>query len=93
VLIHAYDCEAAKGIIAAGRDDTREFDAVQLDRLDNFVAELKKHGIYCDLSLNASRAYRAGDGVRDYPLIGSAKALTYFDPRLMSYRRSTPASC
>jgi hypothetical protein len=76
-----------RGFIAAGRDDTREFDAAQFDRLDNFVAQLKKHGIYCDLNLNVSRTYKAGDGVRDYQLIGSAKAVTYFDPRLIELQK------
>ena len=87
VRIHSFDVEAPKGIIAAGRNDTREFDAQQLDQLDYFVAELKKRGIYCDLNLNVSRTYKAGDGVRDYQLIGTGKALTYFDSRLIELQK------
>ena len=41
-----------RGIIASGRNDSRTFDAQQLDRLDFMVAELKKRGIYVDLNLN-----------------------------------------
>jgi hypothetical protein len=53
----------------------------EIDRLDFFVAELKKQGIYSDLNLNVSRTYKAGDGARDYELIGAAKGLTYGDRR------------
>ena len=87
VRLHFFDVEAPKGIIAPNRDDTRAFDPEQLDRLDFFVAELKKFGIYSDLNLNVGRRYKAGDGVRDYQLIGDAKALTLFDPRLIELQK------
>lgn len=87
VRLHFVDVEAPKGIIAAGRGDTRGFDAEQLDRLDYFIAELKKRGIYSNLNLLVGRTYKAGDGVRDYQLIGGAKALTYFDPRLIELQK------
>jgi hypothetical protein len=87
VRLHMVDQEAPKGIIAPGREDTRSFDAEQLDRLDFFIAELKKHGIYSNLNLNVSRGYKAGDGVYDYNLIGRGKALTYFDPRLIELQK------
>ena len=41
----------------------------QLDRLDFFVAELKKRGIYTNLNLNVGRTYKEGDGVPDYDVI------------------------
>jgi hypothetical protein len=87
VRLHFLDLEAPKGIIAPNRDDTRAFDPEQLDRLDFFIAELKKRGIYSDLNLNVGRTYKAGDNVRDYQLIGTAKALTYFDPRLIELQK------
>ncbi|MFB3829898.1 MAG: hypothetical protein ACE15B_24225 [Bryobacteraceae bacterium] len=87
VRLHFVDLEAPKGIIAAGRDDTREFDAEQLDRLDFFIAELKKRGIYSNLNLNVGRKYKAGDGVRDHALIGYAKALSFFNPRLIELQK------
>src|SRR5581483_11046840 len=55
VRLHSFDVEAPRGIIAAGRGDTQRFDAEQLDRLDFFVAALKRHGIYVDLNLNVGR--------------------------------------
>lgn len=81
VRLHFVDKVAPEGIIAQG-DDTRRFDAEQLDRLDFFFAELKKHGIYSDLNLHVGRRFKPGDGVRESDLIVWGKALSYFDPRL-----------
>jgi hypothetical protein len=69
------------------RADTRSLDRDHMDRFDFFVAELKKRGIYVDLNLNVGRSYKAGDGVKDAGLLGFAKALTYFDDRLLTLER------
>lgn len=87
VRFHFLDRPAPAGLIDPRRDDTRALDPAQLDRFDFFVAELKKRGIYADINLNVGRTYKAGDGVQDYELIGFAKALTYFDPRLLELQR------
>lgn len=87
VRFHFLDRPAPQGLIDARRDDTRALDPAQLDRLDFFVAELKKRGIYTNLNLNVGRTYKAGDGVRDCELLGFAKALTYFDPRLIELQK------
>lgn len=87
VRFHFFDRPAPNGIINARRDDTRELDGEQLDRLDYFVAQLKERGIYTDLNLNVARSYKPGDGVRDHEYLGFAKALTYFDPRLLELQR------
>lgn len=86
VRLHFIDLAAPRGIIAAG-NDSRSFDAQQLDRLDFLVAELKKRGIYIDLNLNVGRSYRAGDGVRDYDKIRWAKGLVLYDPRLIELQK------
>ncbi len=86
VRFHFLDQPAPAGILARG-DNTRALDPERMDRLDFFIAELKKWGIYADLNLNVARRYKAGDGVRDYELLGFAKALTYFDPRLLELQR------
>jgi hypothetical protein len=65
------------------RDDTDRFDPDAIDRLDFFIAEFKKRGIYTNLNLNVSRQYKPGDGVRDAKLLGYAKSATYFNPRLI----------
>ena len=87
VRLHFLDRTAPAGLVDARRDDTRALDPAQLDRLDCFVAELKKRGIYTDLNLNVGRTYKPGDGVRDHQLLGFAKALTYFDERLLELQR------
>jgi hypothetical protein len=87
VRFHFFDQRAPGGIIDATRNDTRALDPAQLDRLDRFVFELKKCGIYTDLNLNVARQYKPGDGVRDAELLGFAKALTHFDPRLIELQK------
>ncbi len=55
VRFHHMDMfNAPAGIFAK---DGRTLDAEQLDRLDYFIAELKKNGIYADLNLHVSRTY------------------------------------
>jgi hypothetical protein len=74
-------------LIDNSRADTRALDREHMELFDFFVAELKKRGIYVDLNLNVGRTYKAGDGVKDAPLLGFAKALTYFDDRLLTLQR------
>ena len=87
VRMHFLDRVAPMGILDAARADTRALDPEQMDRLDFFIAELKKRGIYVDLNLNVARTYKSGDGVRDAELLGFAKATTYFDERLLALQR------
>jgi hypothetical protein len=87
VRFHFLDRTAPNGLVDNSRNDTRALDPKQLDRLDFFIAELKKRGIYSNLNLNVGRVYKAGDGVRDHEIIGFAKAMTYFDERLLELQR------
>lgn len=87
VRLHFLDLPAPRGIIDSTKDDSRSFDAGQLDRLDFLVAELKKRGIYVDLNLNVGRSYKAGDGVQDVSRIQWGKGLTLFDPRLIELQK------
>jgi hypothetical protein len=87
VRFHFLDRPAPRGVLAANRDDTRALDPEMMDRLDWFVAELKRRGIYSNLNLNVARGYKPGDGVKDHELLGFAKALTFFDPRLLELQR------
>lgn len=79
--------EKPAGLIAGDRNDTRVLDPERLDRLDFFVAELKRRGIYVNLNLNVGRNYRPGDGVPDHDLIGVAKGMTYIGERLLELQR------
>lgn len=87
VRFHFLDVLSPRGILDARRDDTRALDQTQVDRLDFFVAELKGRGIYTNLNLNVAHPYKPGDGVPDCELLGFAKAVTYFDPRLLELQK------
>jgi hypothetical protein len=87
VRLHFVDKWAPTGITDGSKDDTRSFDAQQLDRLDFLVSELKKNGIYMDLNLNVGRAYKEGDGVPGASNLQWAKSLTLYDKRLIELEK------
>ena len=66
---------------------TRELFAPQLDKLDYFISELKKAGIYTDLNLNVGRTFRKDDGVPEYEALGFAKAVTLFDDHIIELQK------
>jgi hypothetical protein len=75
------------GLIDRNQNHTQSFDPQQLDRLDFFISELKKRGIYTNLNLNVGRTYKEGDGVPDYELIRQAKGMTFIGQRLLELQR------
>ena len=87
VRLHFLDLAAPRGLIDPGRDDTRGFEPQQLDRLDFWIGELKKRGIYIDLNLNVGRSYKEADGVKDADKIRWAKGLTFFNRRLIELQK------
>ena len=87
VRLHFLDLAAPRGIIDNTKEDTRSFDKDQLDRLDFWIAELKKRGVYIDLNLNVGRSYKPGDGVQDADKIRWGKGLTFYDPRLIELQK------
>ena len=88
VRLHFFDRPFPNGVIDPSRGDTQHLDDGALDRLDTFVFELKKRGVYTDLNLNVARAYKKGDGVKDAELLGFAKALTHYDPRIIELEKA-----
>ena len=80
---HHLDADWGQCLFISKTNDTRAFDAGNLDRLDYFIAELKKRGIYTSLTMNVHRHFKEGDGVRDWKLLGIGKGATYFHPRLI----------
>jgi hypothetical protein len=66
---------------------TRELFAPQLDKLDYFISELKKAGVYSDINLNVGRTYRKDDGVPEYEYLGFAKAVTLFDDHIIELQK------
>lgn len=87
VRIHHLDWRTPRGIIDSRYPDSRHIDPEMLDRLDMFVAQLKRRGIYTDLNLNIARAFQEADGVKDADRLGFAKSVTYFDPRLIELQK------
>lgn len=87
VRFHFLDASWSGNLFIEGRSDTRALDAGQLDRLDRFVWELKKRGIYTNLNLNVGRNFRKDDGVKDYEYLGLAKVVNYFDERIGELHR------
>ena len=68
-------------------DHTRELYPPQLDKLDYFINELKKQGIYTNINLNVGINYRKGDGVPEYEYLGLAKAVTLFDDHIIELQK------
>ncbi|MCU0315406.1 MAG: carbohydrate binding domain-containing protein [Fimbriimonadaceae bacterium] len=69
---------------------TRRLDPVSVDRLDCFVAELKKNGIYSNMNLLVSRTFVAADGLPpeietvDWKMQGT---IAMFDPALIALQK------
>jgi hypothetical protein len=80
---HHLDAAWGYGLFPSQTNQTRAFDPEHLDRLDFFLAELKKRGIYVSLTMNVLRRFKEGDGVRDWRLLGYGKGATYFNQRLI----------
>ena len=87
VRIHHYEGQAAPIGIWKGKNYNvarpNEFDPDQLEKLDFFVSELIKRGIYIDFNLHVARKISDADG---FP--GAArfpekdKGIAYFEPKL-----------
>ncbi len=67
---------------------TRHLNPTTLDRLENFIAALKRNGIYADINLHVSRTFEPMDGVPDADSIRNfAKGVSYFDPILIALQK------
>ena len=71
---------------------SQQFDADALDRIDYFIAELKKRGIYVYLDLLDYRQFRTADGVKHgdeftHNWQGSMKGASIFDERMIELQK------
>ncbi len=71
---------------------SRQFDAEALDRIDYFIAQLKRRGIYVYLDLLDYRWFRTADGVEQgdqftHNWAGSMKGASIFDPRMIELQQ------
>jgi Carbohydrate binding domain len=76
------------GTIFLYRAGTRSLQATTLDRLDFFIAQLKKNGIYVNMNLNVSREFKRADGVIGADSLSDfGKGVTLFDPWIQFLQR------
>jgi len=63
--------------------DTRHLNTAMLGRLEKYIAEMKKNGIYVNVNLHVSRTFNSRDGVAGADSIADyGKAVSYFDRSL-----------
>jgi len=79
-------------LIDYARGTSQEFNADALDRVDYFVSELKKRGIYVYLDLLDYRWFRTADGVKHgdeftHNWQGSMKGASIFDERMIELQK------
>jgi hypothetical protein len=85
---HLDNSWSTTGSLFGGLSDTRHLNATNLDRLEKFIAELKGNGIYVDMNLLVSRAFKKTDGVPDADSLDDmAKGYTYYDPILIALQK------
>lgn len=89
--LHAFDGSYG-GLIDYGKGTSQEFDAAALDRMDFFIAELKRHGIYVYMDLLDYRMFRTADGVAHgdeftHNWDGSMKGASIFDARMIELQK------
>ncbi len=89
VRLHFLDASwgQKRSLLANQQNHTRTLALEQLDKLDYFIAELKKAGVYANLNLNVGRIYREGDHVPEHQLLYLAKGVTLFDERLIELQK------
>jgi hypothetical protein len=72
---------------AYGRTTDR-LDPKAMERLDWFVFQLKRHGIYVDVNLHVTRQFGAQDGFPDTDKIDDAgKVVGYFEPGMIARQK------
>ncbi len=88
IRLHHMDNPWSAGSLFEQGNDTRHLNPATLDRLEFFLGELKKNGVYADINLHVSRTFRPADGVAgadSLPQFG--KGITYFDPQLIALQK------
>lgn len=80
--------EGDAGSLFIGGKGTRSLNPQTLDKLEFFIAQLKKNGIYVNMNLNVSRTFTTLDGVQGADsLVDFAKGATLFDPVLIELQK------
>jgi hypothetical protein len=75
-LIRLHHIDERGGVIDLDKPNSRQLVAARLRKLDWWIHQAKKSGIYIYLSLLDYRRFKEGDGVVNAEAIGRARALT-----------------
>jgi len=92
-MLRLHSMDGRSGPLIDYRDGTsRQFDPDALDRIDFFVAELKKRGIYVYMDLLDYRWFRTADGVKHgdefaHNWQGSMKGASIFDQGMIELQK------
>ncbi len=90
VRVHHLDtARSPNGIWKADTADKQDFDRERLDRLDYFIAALKKNGIYTNINLKVGRKTVEADGVPHADELPTYdKGPDHFYPRLIEIQKN-----
>ncbi len=92
-MLRLHSMDSRSGALINYREGTsQQLDPQVLDRIDFFVSELKKRGIYIYLDLLDYRMFRTADGVIEgdqftHNWQGSMKGASIFDPRMIELQK------
>ncbi|MDP8245774.1 MAG: carbohydrate binding domain-containing protein [Candidatus Hinthialibacter antarcticus] len=89
VRIHHHDSlRAPNGVWKEGTSDKQQLDPDVIDRLDYFISELKKNGIYVNLNLKVGREVINGDGFEQTDRLPTYdKGPDHFVPRMIELQK------
>ncbi|HUI66102.1 MAG TPA: carbohydrate binding domain-containing protein [Bacteroidota bacterium] len=88
VRLHLMDNPWSANSLFVQGSDTRHLNAATLDRLENFISQLKANGIFVDVNLHVARTFRTADGVAGADSLPQfAKGVTYFDSQLIALQK------
>ena len=89
VRLHHMDASWADPNIFDPRfNDTRHLSKTSMEKLDFFLYQLKKRGIYVYLDWLVNRHFKKGDGVVDYEKVNDGcKIVAHFDPRMIQLQK------
>jgi hypothetical protein len=84
VRLHHLDNNWSDGSLFQQGSNTRHLNTVMLQRMEKYIDELKRNGIYINMNLHVSRTFTAQDGVVEADSIKDyGKGVSFFDPQLL----------
>ena len=88
VRLHHLDNPWSNKSLLNDHNYTRSLNSSNLDLLENFIASLKRNGIYVNVNLHVSRTFGMFDGVVAYDSLPEfGKAVNFFDPYIIKLHK------